>query len=205
MPWEAHNIFIEPTSEAIRCIKNEPELSKELYHVTDLEGFDWPETKFCHGLPPRGLLVVRLRTGNWGAEPCFWRIARDYPDEELQLTSEAFAPLLEENEYAQFPPPLVLRFLKNLQRTSKTSIAYYHCFMWGGTPENEYAFVFAPDEIAYVGLPGKESQICCITGGTSVRRDGDVLVEALKHLGVFLPTPYFALHTGYFEWQRYQS
>lgn len=89
----------------------------------------------------------------------------------------------------------------------KTTIAYYHCTLWGGDVEIEYSWVFTPEEIAYSFVSYDGNSIRLIEYHPSKPKEsgtGDVLVETMKHFGLNLPTPYFALHTWSFLWQKYK-
>lgn len=41
-------------------------------------------------------------------------------------------------------------------------------------------------------------------GEPGVMKTADALVETMKHLGLDLPTPYFALHTRSFPWHQHK-
>ncbi len=203
MPWEAHNIFVQPNDASRQALLEEPLFKKCIYHVTDLNDFEWYDPKFVHGLPPEGLLVVRLDNSDWCEDPIVWNELRDFPKYRLKIP---ISSIVEEDESAErFPPLNVSRYLMHLSNSTGAVVANYHGFSWGGPMENEYAFVYSPEETVYVGVEC-EPEIIRIykPGDKELRREGDVLIESMKHFSLTLPTGYFALHTGQFNWPKYE-
>lgn len=215
MTWFAHHIFALPTVSVLNILTNNPFLTNRIYWIQDLTEHQWPNPQSQHGLPLDGLLVVKPVADPDGHYE-FW-----YKDEEsiiswfnLQEPDETgidippswLKMISLEYDLADYPPIPFLKWLKRLSLVTQTPSAYYHCATWGGKIEMEYAWVFTPNESAYAHTPFQKSELKLIQYGPEKRRetkDGYVLVETLKHFELELPSPYFALHSRSFPWQKY--
>jgi hypothetical protein len=101
----------------------------------------------------------------------------------------------------------MLQFLHELSITVESPVLYYSSFMWGGDVEFEASWVFAPQQFTYITqIEGcAEPTVRCIDDvGRESIEVGDALQKGLLHLGVDLPTGFFALHTRGFPWEDYR-
>jgi hypothetical protein len=98
--------------------------------------------------------------------------------------------------------------LKELSIENKTTLAFYHCAMWGGDTDIEFAWVFKNgNEVAYSGVDFREFPNAIKEyrhDGENIERKGYVLVEMLSNFSVNLPTPFFALHARNFQWELFK-
>jgi hypothetical protein len=216
MTWFAHHIFAIPAKGTLKTLTDNSVMSKSIYWVRDLSGHQWFDPKKQHDLPSGGLLVIRP-VGDPDGHYTFW-----YEDEESIVSWPAFeeaddteiailpSQVHEDNpdfNLIDYPPASFLKWLKQLSIITKTTTAYYHCEMWGGDIEIEHSWVFTPDEIVYLFVPSDENSVKLMEyhpGKPRKVKTGNVLVETLKHFGLNLPTPYFALHTRSFPWHKYK-
>ena len=74
--------------------------------------------------------------------------------------------------------------------------------MWGGQIMEEVSWLFGAEDAAYEFNHDRSIRVFKPHGEQVVA--GDVLVLTLKHLGVMLPTPFFALHTRGFAWGNFK-
>ncbi|HFQ93351.1 MAG TPA: hypothetical protein ENK32_05045 [Anaerolineae bacterium] len=216
MTWFAHHIFILPTQDVLKIVADDPVLSEKSYWVRNLSDHKWPDPESQHTLPLNGLLVVRPvgdpdgHYAFWygGSESIIsWFAFRGTDDVKLDILPKQLHKENPDFNLADYPPIPFLKWLKSLSAATKTTIAYYHCTMWGGDVEIEYSWVFKPNEIAYSFVSSDQNATklteYCPDRPEEVRI-GDVLMETMKHFGLNLPTPYFALHTRGFPWHKIQ-
>jgi hypothetical protein len=215
--WYAGHIFAEPSDAVIRELLAFQALAGHMYHVSDLGGHVWHDPEVLHGLPAGGLLVARelcafaSPEGEWhGEEAVQWdgRVASFTVGPTVIGPSDLnviVPPYLDEEGHSladTFPPIEFLRFLKSVSQSTRTTVSYFHCSMWGGTTEAAYGFVYGAEDVVFVHR----------TDGTSTEyrafgereRQDDVLRLVLQLHDLRLPTPYFALHARSFPWSRYR-
>lgn len=211
MTWYAHAIY-GPWSEG---------LAKDLsgtftgfmYHVKSLEKRDWWKPDIKHGLPPGGLLAIQPvgpseghAFESWYQEPFFnWTQVPQTTTRTDGLSSNLLDPTGEEQ--SRHVPAKFLDYLAHQSRRRNVPIFYYHCSTWGGDVEEEFAWVFdSGKEIVYEHVPGKAQPRVAkhIHGQPMITADGDVLRSALSHIGLQLPTSYFAPHTRSFDWASHR-
>lgn len=212
MTWFANHIFALPSDGLLKYLSNHPELSRNIYWVKDISNHNWYDAATKHDLPKDGFVVIRpvgdpngvYASWDTDEQPLIsWdEFLEKVPIELEILPAHIYQDQLDFNS-SDYPPVSFLQHLKFLSQTAKTTIAYYHCAMWGGDVELEYSWVFDTSETMYSFISfNKEkprlAEYC--SNKPKVEKIGDVLVETMKHFDVNLPTPYFALHTRTFPW-----
>lgn len=126
------------------------------------------------------------------------------------LASDSTSLILPPRIFKDFEPPPIrfLTFLQELSRKSRTPIAFFFCDMHGGTVELSLSWVFAkPDRFYAEGFELEEGDRMGEYVDSSTPPIGlsrGVLGRTLEHLGLFLPTLYFALHTTEFSWDAFR-
>src|SRR5438034_10537819 len=205
MTWYANNLYVPATARALQVLRAKPTLQRFLVLVQSLEGFAWHTPDVQHGLGPIGLAVVRPlgptedHSSAWYGEPV-------HPWDSLHpLTSSRDAAAHVEEEHA--PPVSLLQFIKELSAEAGAPVLYYASFMWGGDVEFEASWVFTPAQHTYItqSSPSEESKVRFVDEqGNELVVLGDALRKGLAHLGIQLPTGFFALHTRSFPWDRYR-
>jgi len=202
MTWYADEILLRATPKSLGAIAAEPALAAHAYHVTSLEGFPWFNPKWFHALPAEGLLVLRPVCGvkSHGAE---WHGTRILEWNSLSLESSVqFEPdplvtaqLAEYLDEDSLPPLRLRRAVAAISAQVEEPVFYYACGMWGGDIDYEYALMY-----------GLAESLCVAKSGLPPDRDGveDALRVGLRHVGVELPSSFFALHTRDFPWSSYK-
>jgi hypothetical protein len=232
MTWVANQIYASPLPAVIEAFEREPLLADQLFLVDNLEGirFKWVRDRFFsdvppenerrirHGLPERGLLVVSPDLCGSGYD------MKDPPSAEFselvlsrhtvrgthgpsdkwpELFSRSDAAVLSpvECEPSYYPFHL-LRYLKSVSQETKSPIVYYWCAMWGGAVDEEVGWVF--DETDHVYQYVDDDTMLDITAkGERTETELNCLQMLMSHVGLHLPTGFFALHEGSFHWERY--
>lgn len=205
MAWFASILYARCTAKSLAILKDHPLLGPALCHIQEID------TQFdqygAHGLPPGGLLAIP-RFGPpdghknpeipWDALWSFHPAGADISFTPIELLESLGADIREA------PPQGVLRALKELALAIETPIVLYRCQMWGGDIDYEMAYVCgaAPKEPDCLFLFGKKGVRIRATGRRIKKGAEDVLVEALKHCGLQLKSPYFVPHTSRFDWAR---
>ena len=231
MTWYANQIYAKPTAEVIAAFRTQPFLADRLYHVDDLRGvrFQWSREMLLsseppgdrehmrHGLPPGGLLVASpeiYKTSYDGDDSDVGDFARHYRHNTPwgQFPPGAKWQGLRALEGAEpfFPPDLerehfsvdLLKFLKWVYDQTGSASVYYQCAMWGGSIEDETAWII--DEVDRVYQFRDDETVIEHTDGGSRVIKGDLLQLAMKSVGLDLPTRFFALHEGSFDWKLYR-
>lgn len=190
MTWCADPIFAEPAPGVIEALSASEALAGHLYHVTNLKEHSWPTPEARHGLPAGGLLVGR------GWQPKDFAPTPRAGKEEILLPPTISASTQGDALLA------LLRDLKRVSARTGTVVSYFHSEMWAGDIEEEYSWVFGPEDVVYVfKAPG---DVLEYRGSGTHQIQGDVLGITLQHHGLEIPTAYFALHTRSFPWGRYK-
>lgn len=215
MTWYANNIY------ARWCESLEATLLKSfngsVYRIEDLKSHSWWKSEIIHGIPKGGLLSVWPISNSdeddhlhsWYDETVIsWEkfISFENSEPDLIITPDVLVDAGEEPEVV--PHSGFLKYIRKLARDHSTPVTYYQSFMWGGDTESEFAFVYSGyDEFMYLftGMDVHESQIEIRKNSmVAEKQSGEVLVCALKHLGLEIPSPYFAPHTRSFPWSNYK-
>jgi hypothetical protein len=205
MTWYANNLYMSATERALQVLRAKPNVQQFLFLVQRLEGFAWHTPDVQHGLGPVGLAVVRPlgptedHSSAWYGEPMLpW-------DSLHPLTSSR--NLVAHVEEEQAPPVSLLQCIRELSVEAGVPVFYYSSCMWGGDVEFEASWVFTPTQHTYItqSSPGEEPEVRCVDAqGNALVVPGDALRKGLAHLGIHLPTGFFALHTRSFPWDRYR-
>jgi hypothetical protein len=214
MTWFAHNIYACHNSKLLKELRKV--FQGSTYHVTTLDGYKWWNSRIVHGLPDNGLLVVRpigdTKEDDGSAEWYKGHLLSWYdipsPPQEIPLKIPEEIPCSESSSSEFCVPERFLQYLSYLSRHYSVPVGYYHGSMWGGDIEEEYMRVFV-DSREYLyscfDKANKHAQVAVYEDSRSPQiAAGCVLQMALKHFGLNLPTPYFALHTRTFEWAKYK-
>lgn len=224
MSWSADQVYTLPHPIIIDYFKGIPAFQKRLFWVNDLEGirFDWVKnfifskrstrhSHMRHSLPERGLLVIAphlYKTGydiHQSSNDDFWKFNIQTPGDKWAAIDNSFGDNL------QFPLKLnlhnnQLKLLSSLQwlhKQTKVPIMYYKCEMWGGLTDEEISIIF--NNGVYVYWHDCESDTTFqLQEEEAYATEKTALQKGLEELGLLLPTPFFALHEGSFDWQRYQ-
>jgi hypothetical protein len=211
MTWYAHHLFAQPSEQVLDRLLGNPVVSKGVYWVRDISDHPWHAPEVIHGLPPGGLVVVRpicdpsAHCATWYKEPIIsWFDVHGPKDVSIYVTPGQVWQDIPEADPKDYPPLPFLKYLKDLSEETNSTVAFYHCFTWGGDTEVEYSWVFLPDETVYYGIDFREFPNRVVEyrkrGGKTEKKTW-VLVETLAHFSLRLPTPYFALHARSFPWE----
>jgi hypothetical protein len=220
MSWHANQIYAKSNPEVIAAFRKQPFLADQLYHVDDLRGVrsenTTNESKHIM-LPTQGLLVVSpdiYQTGYDRKGPDAGDFSRHYchntpwPNSPpgakwsavgVPSDSDVFFPDGFDRDYYSLN---LLRFLKTVYKQTLQPLVYYHCVMWGGDIEKETAWIIDTDERVYQYADNRSVIEHTVEGSQVIK--GSLLPYAMRHVGVNLPTPFFALHEASFHWQRYR-
>ena len=220
MPWKADLIYTKPNPEIIKYLSGIEGFSDELFLVKDLEGimFDWTRSFMLsdkqnensymkHTLPKEGLLVIKPKVSGTGYDEDyetneFWDKYKDYPTDKWDFIDSVSTVKLDLNLDLTENQLKLLTFLKSLNRKFDTPILYYYCVMWGGYVEEEYAIVFDKETKIYQYDNENKKDIELI-GKEKRELKSTLLQTSFKYLDLELPTWFFALHEGSFDWKRY--
>ena len=211
MTWYESEILIKATPPALEAVRSHGLLKNHAYYVENVADHVWHTPKVVHGLPEEGLLVIRPlaapgdHAAEWFDQPILpWTELPAIRNPRWKLTPEVVRGLIPESEDTDFPPQKVLELLYELRTKAESPIVYYSCFMWGGDVELESAWILGSTERVLRTIPHREElafqEFRSPTEHQKV--NGDLLQSALLHLGLEIPTPYFALHTRGFDWDK---
>lgn len=208
MTWYAHHIFAQANQPVLDLFLHHPVLSRGVYWVHDLDAHAWYTPEIQHALPPEGLIVVRP-VGDPAADPALlsWHQIGSDTDIALDILSILLGADNRNIGPHETPPLPFLAYLKQTSQTSQTVVAYYYCEMWAGEVGVEYSYVYTPDETAYANkLRPTTPQSLYRYRPNASHEDyvADVVIETLNHFDLVLPTPYFAINTRSFPWERYR-
>ena len=170
MTWYASHVYAHPVPALVERVRAHRLLSKGAYLIDDLAGHEWPDSKYEHGLPPEGLLVIREFCGMPSHTPYRhserrWHTGRNpvIPWRKLSgprrlsviqpphLPVKSFGNLHLDARRDAYPPAHFLRFLKQLSAQTETCIIYYHHFSGAEmAAQQQFAWVFGPEDRVYV-------------------------------------------------------
>src|SRR5690349_3004582 len=218
MTWYADEVITLGTAEVVRAVREDPLLAPFAHHVKNPLRHHWHTPEVTHALPEAGLVVVRPvcdasmddGAAEWFGEPVLdWARFPDRSRRSPRVERERVA-----NECSHdstiLPPAALLAHLESLAVSARAPFVFYSCCMFGGDAEIELAWVLGPSEEAVFAsrnpeVPGERRPVAVLEPDEPTRVvTGDVLVLALTHLGLELPTPYFALHTRNFPWREHE-
>jgi hypothetical protein len=222
MTWDAKTIYAKPSPDVAAALAREPFLAKRMFFVDSLDGarFEWARRLLLsdsppddakhmrHGLPEEGLLVIWLYLTSSGYDNF------DPPTREFRETfhdNQRPWPIVSNVELppALLPPDTtteesrrLLGFLRSVALETRSPIVYYHGATWGGAVDFEIGWAFDVDDHVYQYVDDDTVLHHTSAGQTAVQ--GKTVVQLLMaHLGLRLPTGFFALHEGSFDWKRY--
>jgi hypothetical protein len=205
MTWHTYTVFLEPSRLALELVRADPLLGPSAYWIRDLSSFPWFDPSVRHGLPPNGLLAIRPVGPSGGEVYAYASPLISWDSFSCSEPRLSFQPPDDLDGYPSPPTPF-LQYLKLLSQQTNSVVAYYMCGIFGGAPEFEYGHIFSDQETTYTGIFTPTPPAVLIErriGHDPTQLTADVLIEVLKHLGLSLPTPYFAPHTGSFRWERH--
>lgn len=227
MTWYANQIYGRPLPEVVTALSRQPLLKRRMFLIDDLDGicFAWTRERFFssdptlnrreikHGLPPGGLLAVYpvlSENGYTRRNPPRLEFYDYFFDDERSPPAAKWAairtsvdvPILLPAgwDVASFPMGL-LRFLKSVSVETDSPLVWYWCAMWGGSIEQEAGWAFDRVDHVYYWADD-EAAIDLTSEGQRIVRDRTTLQLLMSHVGLDLPTHFFALHTS-FDWARY--
>lgn len=212
MTWYAYHLFAESSPSLLEEFLANPVISKGMYWVRDLTNYPWHDSRVKHELPPNGLLVVRpiCDPSSHYAESykhhiISWFAMQGNDAIELMISPNLLQRDNPDYDLEAYPPQTFLKYLKQRSLQHKCTLAFYHCSMWGGSTDIEFAWVFnIGNEVAYSGVDFRANPNVIREyrqSGEKIERKGDVLMDTLSHFSINLPTPFFALHTRGFPWE----
>lgn len=215
MTWYAYHLFAEASPPLLDKFLASPVMSKGVYWVRNLTDYPWHDSRVKHDLPSNGLLVVRpicspsTHEAKWyGNQIISWLDIQGDGTIELNILPDWLQRDNPDYNLEAYPPQAFLKYLKQLSIDNKTTLAFYHCSMWGGSTDIEFAWVFENgNEIAYSGKEFRESPNTLKEyrqNGESIERKGDVLIDMLSSFSIKLSSPFFALHTRNFQWESFK-
>ncbi|WP_168567269.1 hypothetical protein [Crateriforma spongiae] len=231
MTWAANQIYARPFPAVAEALSCEPFLANQMFLIDNLEGirFQWVRDRFLsddlpesertirHDLPEGGLLAISphlVASGYSRKDPPPIEFAELFFENRPSSTSTPIAKwdqvethvdvdilLPDDLDVSQYPIQL-LRFLKSVSVKTASPIVYYYSFMWGGSVEIEIGWAF--DETDHVYQLVDEGKVIDYTyGDKRIETDRSALQMLMAHVDVQLPTSFFALHEGSFDWKRY--
>ena len=231
MTWAANQIYAKPLPTVVEALSCEPFLANQMFLIDSLEGirFQWVRDRFLsedlpeserairHGLPEGGLLAVSphlVSSGYSRKDPPPIEFAELFFEnrpsststpiekwEQIETNVNADIILPDGLDLSQYPIQL-LRFLKSVAIETASPIAYYYSFMWGGAVEKEIGWAFDENDHVYQFVDD-DKVIDYTVGGKRIETDRGALQMLMAHVDVQLPSSFFALHEGSFDWKRY--
>lgn len=220
MSWKADRIYTKPTPELIAYLKTIEGFADELFLVDDFEGirFDWTRSFMLsdkpnensyrkHTLPKGGLLVIKPELYKTGYDKDyetnnFWNKYKEYPTEKWDFIDSVSSVKMDLNLDLTDNQLKLLIFLKSLNEKFNIPFLYYYCVMWGGDIEEEYTVVL-DNEIKVYQYDYENKKDLELIGNEKSELSSTVLQTSFKYLNLELPTWFFALHEGSFDWKRY--
>ena len=218
MGWSTTVIYTLPNEEIIDYFRDIDSLKNRVFKVADLDGIrsEWTRDLFesnkkqKHTLPIDGLLVIApsiYRTG-YDKEPnetFFTNNTRDV-NKFSNLPYVTFPYCLSDNIRQQIilteDEASLVKTMVFLSRKTNIPLVYYRCEMWGGMVEIEYAIVADNDQLSVYVFNEDTNKTENLL--EQIEIDSSSLQAGLSHLGLDLPSSFFALHESSFDWQPYQ-
>jgi hypothetical protein len=222
MPWTADQIYTLPNHEIIRFFKSISSISNRLFLVNDFEGVrdeyireqifgnKKSQKNYKFQFPPNGLLVVNPIIYSTGYdvnrnEDNFWLNENNESEESWDFIDFDY------KENLHLPATIsvsesqlkLFALLESLNEETKTPIIYYKCETHGGENLEEYSIVFDKDISIYY-FDKRRNKNYAIKNEKTFELESIILQESLYHVGIKLPTSFFALHQTSFDWKRYQ-
>ena len=220
MSWKADRVYTKPTPELIEYLKTIEGFSEELFLVDNFEGirFDWTRSFMLsdkpnensyrkHTLPKGGLLVIKPEVSKTGYDKDyetndFWNKYKEYPNEKWDFIDSISSGKMDLNIDLTDNQLKLLTFLKSLNEKFNIPFLYYYCVMWGGDIEEEYSIVFDNGVRVYQYDYENKKDLELIEN-KKIELNSSILQTSFKYLDLELPTWFFALHEGSFDWKKY--
>lgn len=204
MPWFEQAIYVTPSCTAVEELRKTPKICEHLYHIRNLNEHRWYDASVEHNTPEAGLAVIRTVGDPEDSLAQYDLSWHDFPeidmsDLNIPATSPHVVTFMGE-ELSPSPPERFLQYLKHLSISHNATVVLYSGSSWGGPIEFEYAWVFEPDELVYC-LDETSGQVRVYQSQQAMElRAGDIQREAMKHLGIELPSSYCAFFDSAFNW-----
>lgn len=200
MTWYAQEILLRATPAALQAVRNSALLAPFAYHLHSLQDIDWYLPEHRHGLPQGGLLVIRpvcaaaAQGAQWHEEAILDTVSLPLNPGTLHCLQADIATLLADQVPETSLPSVHLRsMLATLAKQLHETVVYYACGMWGGDLDFEYCLSYEPQETLFA------TDVC--GHGHHTQR---ALHQALKSIGLTLPSAFFAPHTRSFDWAAHR-
>ena len=216
MTWYTTQVFVEPKQSIISAFCSAGLLSNGLFLIKHLDSYQWPHPESYHNIPVNGLLIVRelcnpnTHAASWhGENAIYWNNSVRYTDTDVIRPIDIFSPDEFDISEESYPQIELLHFLKQVSKATNSTISLYHCAMWAGDIEEDFAWVFSDEDKVYVLKERNSKQIIEYRGSglnviSRVTPEGNVLQLVLRHHGIELRSRYFAPHTRSFAWEKYK-
>ncbi|SDH19326.1 hypothetical protein [Chitinophaga filiformis] len=172
MSWDITRVYTLPHPAVIEFFKAIP----------DQVDMDVVNTLEKHTLPEEGLLSITPSHDYFGRDP----------DEIPRIAHSKYYHVMKEELFT---------LLKQLHDQTHVPIMYYQCATWGGLTDDEFSVVFDGDLFVYWWDSDTQKPLQLLDDNRTIEIPTSVLQKGLEHLGMSLPTYYFALHTrDYSKW-----
>ncbi len=149
MTWYASQIMTTGDPSVIAAIKQDPVFTGHTFRVMNPIRHIWHNAEVAHSVPSEGIIFIRPIcnpndhiTEWYDNDILSWECFDDGDTFEVSLSPTVVASMLPLVELVALPPLHVLRAAKSLSVVSRTPVAFYYCFCWGGDVEIEYAWLF---------------------------------------------------------------
>lgn len=218
MSWTADQIYTLPKPDVITFLKDIPCFNNRLYWVKDLDGIrsEWTIKMMNsgdnrrHHLPQDGILVIAPHIYSTGYDKdrdtdSFWTEMADNGSEKWSEIDAKFDNSIVLPGNLSFTKSQINLFglLQTVSKQTNVPFCYYKCEMWGGDIDEEYSIVFNESISIFVNDIGSERTVE-FKGDIVKEIDKTPLQLGLDFIGLTLPTWFFALHEGSFNWKPYQ-
>lgn len=212
MTWYATEILAQSNPALLDAAKRNPVLSASAYLLSEPIDFAIGDSEHTFVSPSSGLLVIRpicdpkTHCAEWHEEPVTSWHSLSGPSSLGSISPQVFGQYIDPNMVDELPPTGFFAYLKQLSALTKSRLAFFHCFMWGGDTEIEYTWWFGEREAAAIVVqPGVKSKVAQIEAlGHTEFRETDLLSETLSYLGAPIPSPFWIAHTRGFPWEQYR-
>lgn len=220
MGWRAEQIYTNVNLRLIERLQQINELKQGLFRVDDLQQgirSEWTREIFfeneqherrtiVHDFPEEGLLVINpslCRASHDNTDSDFYDSYEDYEEQKWNFLNDLIVDPIVISLNLTTEQCKLLAFLKQLNQEFKQPFMFYKCDMWGGDIEEEIAIVF--DKEMYVYYFDEMNRSFKQMIGTEIKEleNTTALQCGLEHIGLHLPTYFFALHETSFDWQPF--
>lgn len=227
MPRYTSHIYVKPTQELFSFLQSHPLLSTGLFYLRHSASEDVRDI-IQNGLPNDGLMIVREVCDHRssyqneadvhksvGAPILSWWDLQGGQDIQVippdHIPTLGFATIYDNYETNPPPPIEFLRFLKHLNATYETTIAFYHHYTAyeDRLADCEYAWIFDKQDIVYIRHVDEPYKTILYTAGDKPQmihdkstNDQPILHFVMEKFGITLSQssdqPYFSD----FNWEK---